>query len=142
MSPDTPLNLPGLDEPIGSTRAATLTDEVDTVLFAVKKEVDARYSTHGIEALLTKTTRQDTDQTVVLDYAFYLSFANRNRFSYRLFEVVSQQPDGGFPVTVEAWSGPPVSKGQAQDAGALRQIINEILGDTRTRWIINTYYQP
>lgn len=134
--------MPSLDQPLDQAGTTSFSDEVDIVLRAVKQRVDAKYQSHGIEALPTKTTRQDPDQPVVLNYALYLSFAGRDHFSYRLFELVSKENNGGFPVTVHAFSGPPVPFGTAPDAETLRRIIDTIFEDTRFRWIINTYYKP
>jgi hypothetical protein len=116
-------------------------DEVDEVLLNAVDRINGKYSSHGIEAAPTKTTRTEPDYTVVLNYALYLSFKTANYFSYRLFELVSKQPNGGFPVQGQAFSGPP-EPFEANTPAELNQKIAEILDSPRARLLINTYYKP
>lgn len=136
------LPLPNPEDPQDDTSTNDLGDKVDMLLMEVVDQVDARYATHGIEALPTKTTRQAPDGTESVVYALYLSFTSRNNFSYRLFELTSHQVNGGLPVTVQAFSGPPVDLGKAETADELQGIIDKIFKDNRTRWVINAYYKP
>ncbi|MDQ2771080.1 MAG: hypothetical protein M3Y54_11335 [Bacteroidota bacterium] len=141
-------NLPDPTVPLPAPEALAFHDEVDDVLAEVKSTVDNRYSGH-IEALPTKTTRLGgpsiepvaAGSSTIVNYAMYLSFSGRNHFSYRLFELISKKLNGGLPVDVVAFSGPPVLLGSAHTKAELQALIKQIFEDTRTRWIINTYYK-
>jgi len=113
----------------------------DKVMQEVVSRIDARYASHGIEALPTQTIRRDPEQGKLVVYALYLSAIWHNNASHRVFEMTSRQPNGGLPVEVVAFSGPPVSFGTIDSEEELHKIIAEILDDPRTRWFINTYYK-
>lgn len=129
-------------QPNSPTTPDSFADEVDQVLREVARQVSSKYGSHGIEAAPTKTTRLEPDESVVLNYALYLSFPAENHFSYRLFELVSSEPNGGLPVEVQAFSGPPKPFGKVSTSDQLKKVIDQIFADSRTRWLINTYYKP
>lgn len=116
-------------------------DLADKVLQTVVHQVDARYASHGIEALPTQIVRRDPKKGTLVVYALYLSAVWQNNISYRLFEMTSKQPDGGLPVEVQAFAEPPVPYGIVETEEKLQQVIAKIFDDTRTRWFINTYYE-
>ncbi len=75
------------------------------VLEALKDKIDAAYL-NRIVAIITTTTAFNEGKEKVAGYAFYLGFLSKNDFSYRLFEVMCKNPDGGYPVQITAFSGP------------------------------------
>lgn len=112
---------------------------VEKILLSLKDEIEGKYNSKILVLILTSTNINEKNENV-LSYALYLSFVNRNKFSYRLFELNCINPNGDLPVEVIAFSAPPVSEGIAYTKEELEAKIEKIFDLERTRNIILSNY--
>lgn len=78
--------------------------------------------------------------TSVINYVFWIDFLKIKDYSYRLFELTPTKIDGGFPLTVTAFHGPPEEYGVVNSPAELEKTINDILNSERGRFIILSNY--
>ncbi len=112
---------------------------VEATLKNLKFTIEDKYNEKILVLITTSATFNDERENV-LSYAIYLSFINRNKFSYRLFEVNCLNADGGLPVELIAFSGPSASFGKAHTKEEFELAIEKIFKDRRTRNIILSNY--
>jgi len=117
------------------TKKKKKNNEVEEVLIELKNIIESNFDKKILVLIMTSSTINN-DKETVLSYAAYLSFLNKNKFSYRLFEINCINPDGGLPVNVVAFSGPSESFGIANSKDDLIKIIEMIFEMDRTQTII------
>jgi hypothetical protein len=92
-------------------------------------------------ANIISTSELTSERTVLLHHACWITFLNNENYMYRLFEVVPKKADGGYPVNVQAFHGPPEDLGDAKDREALNALIDKkIIGAERWRNILLANY--
>lgn len=110
-----------------------------TTLENFSQEFNKIYDGHFMGVVIT-TSNMLSEETLVLNYSFWINFLKIEDYSYRMFEVIPEKPDGGFPVTVNAFQGPVEPIGSADSPKALEKLINKLLNSPRGRFIILSNY--
>lgn len=121
------------------TEKSTSKNKIEETLLALKAQIEDTYNGKILMLIFTSTTYNNNEENV-LSYAVYLSFINRNKFSYRLFEINCLNADGGMPVELLAFTGPSESFGIAKTKLELEKGIEKIFKDKRTKNIILSNY--
>ena len=120
--------------------SASHANELENVLISLRNQIEGKYDNY-IKVPITTSFSQNSNGENLLVYAVYLSFVGKSNFSYRLIELICQNPDGGLPVDVYAFNGPPEEMGTAQSTDELNKIIEDVFANSRTRNIILNNYK-
>src|SRR4051812_24866262 len=104
-------------------------------LEAFCKRFNSSYEGHFFVTIITSSELLD-NSTAIISYAFWIDFIKVKDYSYRLFEEKPAKIDGGYPLIITAFHGPPEEFGKAESADQLEEKINAILNSTRGKFII------
>jgi len=111
------------------------------VLDQLSQDIESRYQgkIHGV--ITTTSYQEDPDGGSIKEYAFYLVFANKDNYTYRLFEAACVNEDGKYPIKITSFSNPADVYNDIDKKADFEDIIRRILKDERARFIILSNYK-
>ena len=109
------------------------------VLESFCEDFNKAYGGHFFGNVIT-SSNVINENTVVINYSFWIDFSNVKDYSYRFFEAIPESGDGGFPLKINAFNAPVEDFKVASTPKVLLEKIDEIFNSERGRFIILSNY--